>query len=216
MTSPTAGNPAEPVAAIIRFTLREGVDDAAFVTNFTGQADVLRQRPGYLGNSLLRSARTPGSYVNLGWWADRRSYLDVVSSPEFRAHVGALSELAVPQPDQAVGTGFGTAAGPEFAHGGHVTAITWFTLRDSGDPAAFRAAFDEHALFMRAREGFLGHRLLRSAVRQDVFVNVGWWRSPAEFLATMKTPEFAADAQRMAALVQAGGDLFTPTQVLTG
>lgn len=200
----------EQITAITRFTLKDGADGETFAARFAEQAAAVGGSPGYLGNTFGRSARDSSRYVNLGWWASLEAYLGVVRTPAFQEHVATLAELVEADPDHVSAVGFGTAEGPEFAAAEPATAITWFTLHSADEEAGFRAAFDEHALVMREKEGFLGHNLLRSGRDPLRFVNAGWWRSPADYLATLRTPEFAADAKRMAGHVRAEGDLFLP------
>ncbi|GAA3726047.1 AMP-binding protein [Streptomyces tremellae] len=84
------------VVAITKFTLRK--DPAEFEEAFRGHAEFMRGRPGFQRAQMVRSARTPDVYINIGWWQDAPSYLAVLRSEEFRGHLGMFAELAEVEP----------------------------------------------------------------------------------------------------------------------
>lgn len=201
----------EQITAITRFIVADESDADGFAARFAEQSAMIVAAPGCLGSVFARSARDPLTFTNVGWWASKDAYLGVVRGEEFQRHVGVLAGLAKAEPDQLAAAGVGTFAGPEAAGGDVVLALTRFTLRGTDHEAGFRTAFEEHAATMRTKDGFLGHTLLRSTLAPLRFVNLGWWRSSAEYLAVLRTPEFAADAEHMAGFAEGEGDLYVPT-----
>ncbi|WP_370935374.1 antibiotic biosynthesis monooxygenase [Amycolatopsis sp. cg13] len=202
----------EQITAITRFTVADEADAEAFASRFAEQAAGIVTAAGCLGNFFARSARDPRTFANVGWWASAGDHLAVVRGEEFQSHVAVLAGLAKAEPDQFAATGVGTFDGPEPVRGAGeavaVLALTRFTLHSAGHEGGFREAFEEHAATVRTRDGFLGHTLLRSTIDPLRYVNLGWWNSPAEYLAVLRTPEFAADSERMAGFAEGKGDLF--------
>ncbi|MFD7735176.1 antibiotic biosynthesis monooxygenase family protein [Kitasatospora phosalacinea] len=75
---------------ITTFTLR-GDDAEAFEQLFKEHTEFMSAQPGFLGFRMLKSLSKPGSYVNVGVWADSDAHRAVVSTPEFTSHVRAMS-----------------------------------------------------------------------------------------------------------------------------
>ncbi|WP_225102134.1 AMP-binding protein [Streptomyces sp. CoH27] len=88
----------EPVVAVTKFTVK--ADTAEFEQAFKEHAEFMRSRPGFQRAQLIRSARTPEVYVNVGYWDDSASYLAVLQSDEFRGHLGLFARLADVEPFQ--------------------------------------------------------------------------------------------------------------------
>ncbi|MEU4349646.1 AMP-binding protein [Streptomyces sp. NPDC023838] len=88
----------QPTIAVTKFTVK--ADTAEFEQAFKEHAEFMRSRPGFQRAHLVRSARTPEVYVNVGYWDDTASYLAVLQSEEFRSHLGLFARLADVEPFQ--------------------------------------------------------------------------------------------------------------------
>lgn len=86
----------EQVVAITKFTVR--AEPAEFEQAFKEHAEFMRGRPGFQRAQMIRSARTPEVYVNVGYWTDSASYLAVLQTDEFRGHLGLFAKLADVEP----------------------------------------------------------------------------------------------------------------------
>ncbi|KOG19058.1 AMP-binding protein [Streptomyces viridochromogenes] len=95
-TGQSAPEVSRQVVAITKFTVKG--DAAEFEQAFREHAEFMRARPGFQRAQMVRSARTPEVYINLGWWRDAPSYLAVLESGEFRGHLGRFAELADVEP----------------------------------------------------------------------------------------------------------------------
>lgn len=93
---------------INRFTVTGSSEE--FVKVFTDTAVFMRNRPGFLGNRLLRSEQDESVYVNIAEWADRESLLSAASSPEMAAHREEIRQFATPDPQM-----FSPVAGAAFS-----------------------------------------------------------------------------------------------------
>ncbi|MFI9564535.1 AMP-binding protein [Streptomyces rishiriensis] len=92
----TVSDSVEQVVAITKFTVR--AEPAEFEQAFKEHAEFMRGRPGFQRAQMIRSARTPEVYVNVGYWTDSASYLAVLQTDEFRGHLGLFAKLADVEP----------------------------------------------------------------------------------------------------------------------
>jgi heme-degrading monooxygenase HmoA len=194
---------------ITTFTLTG--DRGDFESAVTDQAELLSGFNGFLRSQVLRSLRRPDTYVILGQWQDAASHLAAVRSKTFYITYAIIKELAELEGDQAVrvlGAGDPQPAGFEDLAAQGATVLTRFDLTEGGESQEFEQRFEAHARFMREQDGFIAHALVRSVRHPGRYVNVGWWRDPAAYLAVMQSKEFQSDARGMSALAQVDGDLF--------
>jgi len=193
---------------ITKFTLNDQVDDVEeFQEPFVALADTLSRVDGFVASRLGRSKRASDVFYNLGHWADAASYQAAVADRDFFVHLSELYYLASIESDQAAAV---SEAGDADGHG--VIALTVFTLREGVDAADFERRFHEHVEFVVAQPGFVHHRFLRSLRRPGVYVNVGTWASAEEYLTLVRSPEFGAEAARMAPLVSVESDFVAPLE----
>ncbi|WP_329580424.1 AMP-binding protein [Kitasatospora sp. NBC_01250] len=87
---------AQTIVAVTRFTVK--AEPAEFEQAFKQHAEFMRSRPGFQRAQLVRSARSPEVYINIGWWDDRASYFAVLQSDEFKGHLGLFGQLADVEP----------------------------------------------------------------------------------------------------------------------
>ncbi|MEV5374529.1 AMP-binding protein [Streptomyces nondiastaticus] len=90
--------PAQQIVAITKFTVK--AEAADFEKAFKEHAEFMRGRPGFQRAQMVRSARNPEVYVNVGYWQDSASYLAVLQSDEFKGHLGLFAQLADVEPLQ--------------------------------------------------------------------------------------------------------------------
>lgn len=86
------------ITFITTFTLKS--DDAeTFEQLFKEHAEFMTAQPGFLGYRMVRSLSKPGTYVNVGHWADSDAHRAVLGKPEFGSHVQAMSPFVEVQAD---------------------------------------------------------------------------------------------------------------------
>ncbi|MFJ9775891.1 AMP-binding protein [Kitasatospora sp. NPDC101157] len=93
--TPVTGSDRTAVA-VTKFTVK--ADPAEFEQAFKEHAEFMRRQPGFQRAQMIRSARTPEVYLNIGWWQDTAAYLAVLQSDEFRGHLGRFAQLADVEP----------------------------------------------------------------------------------------------------------------------
>lgn len=81
-----------PITFLNRFTVRASPAD--FERTFEETAAFMRDRPGYLGSTLLREVGREDSYVNIARWSDERSFRDALGHEDFPGHAAALRALS--------------------------------------------------------------------------------------------------------------------------
>ncbi|MBO0807007.1 MAG: AMP-binding protein [Actinobacteria bacterium] len=59
----------------------------------------MRTQPGFMGHTLVKSLRDPGSYVNIAQWEQAADHIRSVQNPEFMEHITALAEVSSSNPD---------------------------------------------------------------------------------------------------------------------
>ncbi|WP_371480179.1 antibiotic biosynthesis monooxygenase [Kitasatospora sp. NBC_00315] len=77
---------------ITTFTLKGDTADE-FEALFGKYAAFMAEQPGFVDYQMLRSQSDPTTYVNIGRWQDAAAHHAVVSSGEFRTHVGEMMPL---------------------------------------------------------------------------------------------------------------------------
>ncbi|PBC79152.1 quinol monooxygenase YgiN [Streptomyces sp. TLI_235] len=78
------------ITFITTFTLK-GDDAETFEQLFKEHAEFMTAQRGFLGFRMVRSMSKPGTYVNVGHWADTDAHRAALSTPEFASHVQAMS-----------------------------------------------------------------------------------------------------------------------------
>ncbi|GAA2719572.1 MULTISPECIES: antibiotic biosynthesis monooxygenase family protein [Streptomyces] len=86
-----------PATFVNRFTLRTSPED--FERIFARTARFMKDRPGFLGHTLVRHLDDPHNYVNIARWADVESFRAAVAHPEFRPHAEALRAVSTSASD---------------------------------------------------------------------------------------------------------------------
>lgn len=193
------------LTVIATFRVKDDRIDA-FDDAIAGQMHLMVQAAGFESAVFARSLRQPNEFVLSSGWADGPSYTHLVSQVRFANYsFGPLQTLAEGDSDRG-----GTLAEHSVPDAGEpgVVALTRFTLKDPDNAAEFEQRFSAHAAFVRARDGFVAHRFVRSSREPSRYVNLGWWRDADAYLGVMHSPEFAADAKAMAELVAADGGLY--------
>ena len=66
---------------------------------FEQSSQFMRDQPGFMGHTLVRSLRNPGSYVNIAHWEQAADHIQSVQNPEFMEHITALAEVSGSDPD---------------------------------------------------------------------------------------------------------------------
>jgi heme-degrading monooxygenase HmoA len=69
-------------------------------------------------------------------------------------------------------------------------------LLDAADEAAFLAAWQDDALFMKRQPGFIRAQLHRALGESPTYLNYAVWESTAHFRAAFGNPEFRAKLAR--------------------
>ncbi|MFI9080858.1 antibiotic biosynthesis monooxygenase [Streptomyces sioyaensis] len=205
-----------PVVAVAHFVLKDKHKHkgAEFEKAYQTYKESVSQRDGLLRTALLRGIVSPDSFVILSWWRDAEAHRTVVGDWQFFTTVSSrfvylASITSVHGPvlageSAADGVGEGEVPAADAA-----VALTTFTLRE-GAKQAFEEAFLGHVSFVKASEGFLAHQLVYSDRESGSYVNIGWWTGPGAYAPVLKSPEMAADAQRMAAYAEVHGGLYAP------
>jgi heme-degrading monooxygenase HmoA len=85
------------VILINKFTLTASPEK--FEEVFEESAAFMRQQPGFVRHTLIKSLRDPGTYVNIAHWEDAPSHIRVVRSPGFKVHIDTLATVARSEPD---------------------------------------------------------------------------------------------------------------------
>ncbi|QKW21666.1 AMP-binding protein [Kitasatospora sp. NA04385] len=81
------------------------------------------------------------------------------------------------------------------------TVINTFVLKDPAGGEAFEQRFLDHVQWMRAQFGFRAHQAVRDTVDTGVYVNFGWWATPADFQQVLGSETFQAHAKEFHQLV---------------
>ncbi|MEU2287224.1 AMP-binding protein [Streptomyces sp. NPDC013178] len=92
----TVSEAAQPVVAVTKFTVK--AEPAEFEQAFKEHAEFMRSRPGFQRAQMVRSARSPEVYVNVGYWESAPAYLAVLQSEQFKEHLGMFARLADVEP----------------------------------------------------------------------------------------------------------------------
>ena len=58
-------------------------DPDKFEEVFAKSSQFMRTQPGFMGHTLVRSLRNPGSYVNIAHWEQAADHIQSVQNPEF-------------------------------------------------------------------------------------------------------------------------------------
>ena len=74
-------------------------DPEKFESVFEQSSAYMRKQPGFLGHTLVKSLRDPGSYVNIANWEQATDHIRSVQNPEFMEHITALAEVSNSAPD---------------------------------------------------------------------------------------------------------------------
>ena len=74
-------------------------DAEKFEEVFAKSSQFMRAQPGFMGHTLVRSLRNPGSYVNIAPWEQAADHIQSVQNPEFMEHITALAEVSGSDPD---------------------------------------------------------------------------------------------------------------------
>jgi long-chain acyl-CoA synthetase len=74
-------------------------DADKFEEVFAKSSQFMRAQPGFMGHTLVRSLRNPGSYVNIAHWEQAADHIQSVQNPEFMEHITALAEVSGSDPD---------------------------------------------------------------------------------------------------------------------
>jgi heme-degrading monooxygenase HmoA len=193
---------------ITRFTLRPGHEqDGDRLEYGLGHAlQALAERPEVARAVLLRPLRAPGVHTVLTWWRDADAARTVLRETDVFARVAEhVRPCAAPSISQTtvVAEGVSPAAGIA-----DVVAVTQFSLRPGTPAAGFEHGFLSHAGFMRDQDGFVSHQFVRVDVGAGSYVNLGFWRDIEAYQKVMSSPEFGADARKMASFVEVTGGLY--------
>lgn len=85
------------VILLNRLTVTADADK--FEEVFAKSSKFMRTQPGFMGHTLVRSLRNPGSYVNIAHWGQAADHINGVQNPEFMEHITALAEVSSSDPD---------------------------------------------------------------------------------------------------------------------
>ena len=85
------------VTLLNRFTVTGSPEKFEEVFKRTSQ--FMREQPGFLGHTLVKSLGNPNSYVNIAHWAGAADHIRSVQQRDFMEHVTALAEVASSDPD---------------------------------------------------------------------------------------------------------------------
>ncbi|MFE9493593.1 antibiotic biosynthesis monooxygenase [Streptomyces collinus] len=205
-----------PVVAVAHFVLKDKHKQkgAEFEKAYRTYKEAVSQRDGLLRTALLRGISAPDSFVILTWWRDAEAHRTVVGDWQFFTAVSSrfvylASITSVHGPvlaGEKAADGVGEAEAPA---ADAAVALTTFTLREGADQQAFEESFLGHVSFVKANDGFLAHQLVHSDRETGSYVNIGWWTGPQAYAPVLRSPEMAADAQRMAAHAEVQGGLYT-------
>lgn len=198
--------PAAPFTVVATLTQTTD-DDMAFIDAVSAQLRFMSTRQGFVHGTLARSLRQPARHAAISLWQDAESYLKVTISSTFTNHIfRVVGPLAEGDLERGSVVTESTSSDSEDAS---VVAIADFTLREDTSAEGFEAAFGKHAAFVRGRDGFQSHRLIRLELdRQRSYVNIGWWRDADAYLAVVHSPEFEADTKTMGQLAKVDADLY--------
>lgn len=200
---------AQPTAPFtVVATLTQTTDDAkAFTDAVSAQLRFMSTRRGFGRGTLARSLRQPARHAAISLWENAESYLKVTISSTFTNHIfRVVGPLAEGELERGSVVAESTSHHSEDAS---VIAVADFTLREDASAEDFEAAFGKHAAFVRGRDGFQSHRLIRLELdRQRSYINLGWWRDADAYLAVVHSPEFEADTKTMGQLAKVDADLY--------
>lgn len=85
------------VILLNRFTVTGSPEK--FEEVFKKTSEFMREQPGFMGHTLVKSLGNPNSYVNIAHWADAADHIRSVQHRDFMEHVTALAEVASSEPD---------------------------------------------------------------------------------------------------------------------
>jgi long-chain acyl-CoA synthetase len=85
------------VILLNRFTVSGNPEK--FKEVFEKSSEFMREQPGFMGHTLVKSLRHPESYVNVAHWADAADHIRSIQNPEFGEHITALAEVAGSEPE---------------------------------------------------------------------------------------------------------------------
>jgi long-chain acyl-CoA synthetase len=74
-------------------------DPDKFEKVFDKSSAFMRKQPGFMGHTLVKSLRNPGSYVNIAHWEQATDHIRSVQNPEFMEHITALAAVSSSDPD---------------------------------------------------------------------------------------------------------------------
>jgi long-chain acyl-CoA synthetase len=74
-------------------------DPEKFEEVFAKSSQFMRAQPGFMGHTLVKSLRNPGSYVNIAHWEQAADHIQSVQNPEFMEHITALAAVSSSDPD---------------------------------------------------------------------------------------------------------------------
>jgi long-chain acyl-CoA synthetase len=74
-------------------------DSEKFEEVFAKSSQFMRAQPGFMGHTLVKSLRNPGSYVNIAHWEQAADHIQSVQNPEFMEHITALAAVSASDPD---------------------------------------------------------------------------------------------------------------------
>lgn len=204
-----------PVVAVAHFVLKDKHKEkgAEFEKAYQTYKEAVSQRDGLLRTALLRGISSPDSFVILTWWRDAETHRTVVGDWQFFTAVSSrfvylASITSVHGPVLAGESAADGVGANQVPAADAAVALTTFTLREGADQQAFEGAFLGHVSFVKANEGFLAHQLVHSDRETGSYVNIGWWTGAEAYAPVLKSPEMAADAQRMAAHAEVQGGLY--------
>jgi long-chain acyl-CoA synthetase len=85
------------VILLNKFTLTTAPEE--FERIFAESSEFMKNQPGFISHTLVKSLQRPNVYVNIAHWESAEDHLRVVSSEGFREHISQLATVARAEPD---------------------------------------------------------------------------------------------------------------------
>ncbi|TDC45177.1 antibiotic biosynthesis monooxygenase [Actinomadura sp. KC345] len=84
------------VTFINRFTVHAAHEE--FERIFAEVSQFMRDKDGFLGNTLFRNVDEPHIFINVARWRGAADFRRAVADPAFAAHAGALRAVSTSEP----------------------------------------------------------------------------------------------------------------------
>ncbi|WP_129308658.1 AMP-binding protein [Streptomyces sp. L2] len=167
------------------FTLKDPAEAAHFEEHFGSHVQWMRAQGGFRAHQAVRDLDTPGTYVNIGWWATPQDFKAVLGSETFQAHAAEFHRIVDVEADPSMGV-LRVAEN----EGGQAQYVTVADV--TGDAGEFETAYRAYAEAARALDGFAWLDLARSLPRPGRYTAVESWRDADAARRARELPEYAA------------------------